>query len=67
MKYYNEVKIERSIRRKAIGITVSILFLMGTATAVLISEKPEEFLPDFVKEWFEETPVKENKVLKERA
>ena len=54
MRSYNEDKLERAIRRKAIGITISILFLFGTATAILVSENPKELMPEFMQEWLKE-------------
>ncbi len=64
MRYYNEAKAERSIRRQASWITLLIFAFMLSGMTILLSEQPEDLIPETVKEWLDleqekaETPKK---------
>lgn len=56
MRYYNEAKTERAIRRQASWITFLIFAFIVSATVIVLSDQPEQYLPEFVKEWLELVP-----------
>ena len=73
MKYYNEAKSERIIRRKAMFLTFALSFIFVSIAFFTLTESGRDVLPDQVKEWFnpEEVPEKpvdsDKKVDKKRA
>ena len=66
MKYYNEVKAERAIRRKASWITFWVLAITLSGMILLVSEEAQELLIDPVKEWLE-TPAEQPTTPTKRA
>lgn len=65
MRYYNEQKKERSIRRQARWITVLVFALMVAAMLILTTDDPGQFVPDFMEEWWQEDTTSKEPV--ERA
>ena len=58
MRFYDEARAERKIRRKAFFLTLLIMSSMIGTASVVFSESPGDFLPDTVKELFWEPEQK---------
>ena len=68
MRYYNEVKTERKIRRKATLFTFLIIFIVSSSIYFTTSSSGRQVLPDIIKEWMkEDKPEQVLKPKKDRA
>ncbi len=68
MKFYNEERTERKIKRKAMFVTFAIMFILSSVLAFSTSPNLRDSLPDSVKEWFKkDIPEEKVKIQKDRA
>jgi hypothetical protein len=58
MKYYNEAKSERAIRRKAMFFTFALSFILASAAFFVFTDSGRDILPDQMKEWFQKEAPK---------
>ena len=57
MKYYNEARSERIIRRKAMFLTFAVTFIFISIAYFTFTESGRSILPNQVKEWFQKETV----------
>ncbi len=59
MRYYDESRIERKIRRQAIWLTAFFVLISSTVALVAFNEEARQLLPEVIQDWIEQ-PAESN-------